>query len=75
MRLQAHVNSTVRKFRSTNVVGMLPGTSAGVPSQAVVYSAHYDHLGIDAAMRGDNIYNGAVGDEFEAVRLRGGPMP
>jgi Zn-dependent M28 family amino/carboxypeptidase len=28
--------------------------------QAVLYSAHYDHLGVVAGMAGDNIYNGAV---------------
>jgi Zn-dependent M28 family amino/carboxypeptidase len=52
--------SNVRQFVSNNVVGLLPGTDAGAPTQAVVYSAHYDHLGIDPALSGDNIYNGAV---------------
>jgi len=42
------------------VLGLLPGTDAGPASQAVVYTAHYDHLGIDPAMSGHNIYNGAV---------------
>jgi Zn-dependent M28 family amino/carboxypeptidase len=48
----------VRKFESYNVLGLLPGKEGG--GQAVVYSAHYDHLGIDPSMSGDNIYNGAV---------------
>jgi Zn-dependent M28 family amino/carboxypeptidase len=52
--------SKVRKFESYNVLGLLPGTDTGSAKQAVVYSAHYDHLGIDPAMSGDNIYNGAV---------------
>jgi Zn-dependent M28 family amino/carboxypeptidase len=60
VRLRAHIVSKVRKFVSYNVLGLLPGTDAGSPAQAVVYSAHYDHLGIDPAMSGDNIYNGAV---------------
>ncbi len=60
VRFKAHIVSAVRKFESYNVLGMLPGTAAGKNSQAVVYSAHYDHLGIDPAMSGDNIYNGAV---------------
>jgi Zn-dependent M28 family amino/carboxypeptidase len=60
VRLEAHVLSKVRKFASYNVLGLLPGTDAGAPTQAVVYSAHYDHLGIDPGMSGDNIYNGAV---------------
>jgi Zn-dependent M28 family amino/carboxypeptidase len=60
VRLKAHVVSEVRKFESANVLAMLPGADGESPRQAVVYSAHYDHLGIDPAMGGDNIYNGAV---------------
>lgn len=58
MRLKATVASTVRPFQSPNVVGMLPGT--GKPDQAVLYTAHYDHLGFVPGMAGDNIYNGAA---------------
>jgi Zn-dependent M28 family amino/carboxypeptidase len=63
VRFKAHIVSKVRKFESYNVLGLLPGTDVGSVTrakQAVVYSAHYDHLGIDPAMSGDNIYNGAV---------------
>jgi Zn-dependent M28 family amino/carboxypeptidase len=60
VRYKAHIASTVRKFVSNNVLGLLPGTDSGAPTQAVVYSAHYDHLGMDPTMSGDNIYNGAV---------------
>ena len=60
VRLKAHIVSKVRKFESYNVLAMLPGTAAGTPSQAVMYSAHYDHLGIDPDKSGDNIYNGAI---------------
>ena len=59
VRFKAHIASDVRKFESANVLGVLPGTDAGT-AQAVVYSAHYDHLGIDPSLSGDNIYNGAV---------------
>jgi Zn-dependent M28 family amino/carboxypeptidase len=59
LRFKAHITSKVRKFVSYNVLGMLQG-SGGKEGQAVVYSAHYDHLGIDPNMGGDNIYNGAV---------------
>ena len=58
VRFKAHVESKVRKFVSYNVLGLLPGRQGG--GHAVVYSAHYDHLGIDPSMSGDNIYNGAV---------------
>ena len=38
---------------------MLPGSDAKLKIEAVMYSAHYDHLGIRPDMPGDNIYNGA----------------
>jgi Zn-dependent M28 family amino/carboxypeptidase len=60
VRYKAHIVSKVRHFVSYNVLGLLPGTDAGEPTQAIVYSAHYDHLGIDPNLSGDNIYNGAV---------------
>ena len=60
VRLKAHIESTVRPYQSPNVVGILPAANAGRPDQAVLYSAHYDHLGMVAGMAGDNIYNGAV---------------
>ncbi len=60
LRFKAHIVSKVRGFESYNVLGLLPGTEPGPATQAVVYSAHYDHLGIDPTMSGDNIYNGAV---------------
>ncbi len=60
VHLKAHVASEVRKFQSANVVGMLPGTNAGGHDQAVMFSAHYDHLGFVPGMAGDNIYNGAA---------------
>jgi Zn-dependent M28 family amino/carboxypeptidase len=58
IKLQGHVESRVRRFDSTNVVGRVAGAAAG--GNAVLYSAHYDHLGIDANAKGDNIYNGAA---------------
>src|SRR5882724_2276154 len=60
MRLKAHVVSKVRRFESYNVLGALPGAAGEPLAQAVVYSAHYDHLGLDPSLSGDNIYNGAV---------------
>ena len=58
VKLQAKIVSTVRPFQSPNVVGILPG--AAKPDQAILYTAHYDHLGIKEGMAGDNIYNGAA---------------
>jgi Zn-dependent M28 family amino/carboxypeptidase len=61
VRLQAHVESVVRPFQSANVVGILaPAVPVKGEDQAVMYTAHYDHLGFVAGMKGDNIYNGAA---------------
>ncbi len=59
VRLKAHIESRVRKYDSTNVVGRVPGSSTN-PENAVFYTAHYDHLGIDPDAKGDGIYNGAA---------------
>ncbi len=58
-KLKAHMVSKIRQISSNNVVAMLPGSDPKLKDQAVVYSAHYDHLGIRPDMPGDNIYNGA----------------
>jgi Zn-dependent M28 family amino/carboxypeptidase len=58
-KLQAHLVSKIRPFESNNVLGLLPGADAKLKSEAVLYTAHYDHLGIRPDMPGDNIYNGA----------------
>jgi Zn-dependent M28 family amino/carboxypeptidase len=60
VRLRAHVASKLRPFVSRNVIAELPGADPKRKGEAVLYTAHYDHLGIDPTMKGDNIYNGAV---------------
>jgi Zn-dependent M28 family amino/carboxypeptidase len=58
-KLVAHMVSKVRPFASNNVIAILPGSDAKRKDEAVMFSAHYDHLGIRPDMSGDNIYNGA----------------
>jgi TonB family protein len=60
VKLKAHVVSRLRPFVSRNVVAMRPGSDDALKNEAVLFTAHYDHLGIDAARKGDNIYNGAI---------------
>lgn len=46
-----------------NVIGVLPATTASEsPCEAVVFSAHYDHLGVGVPVGGDAVYNGADDD-------------
>jgi Zn-dependent M28 family amino/carboxypeptidase len=59
-KLKAHMVSNVRHFESNNVVAMLTGSNRKMSDEAVMYTAHYDHLGIRPDMPGDNIYNGAA---------------
>jgi Zn-dependent M28 family amino/carboxypeptidase len=58
-RLKAHIVSEKRSFDSENVVGMVAAKGAG-PEQSVLYTAHFDHLGMDKNAPGDKIYNGAA---------------
>ncbi len=60
VRFKAHIVSKVRKFESYNVLGLLPGLRPARQTRPWSIRRHYDHLGIDPAMSGDNIYNGAV---------------
>src|ERR1700756_2470698 len=59
VKLRAHMASKIRQITSNNVIAMLPGSDPKLKNEAVIYTAHYDHLGIRPDMPGDNIYNGA----------------
>lgn len=54
------LRSQVQRLSSPNVVGIYRGNDPTLKSEYVVYSAHWDHLGIRPDQPGDNIYNGAV---------------
>jgi Zn-dependent M28 family amino/carboxypeptidase len=62
-RLKGNTASKVRPFETNNVIGRLPGSDAKVGQEAVLYSAHHDHLGVgepDDDDKNDRIYNGAI---------------
>ena len=54
------VNNTVRRINSRNVVAKLEGADPARRDEYVVYSAHWDHLGRDTTLEGDQIFNGAL---------------
>jgi Zn-dependent M28 family amino/carboxypeptidase len=60
VRVKETIVSKVRSFASRNVVGKVNGSDPKLAQQAILYSAHYDHLGIHPEEKGDNIYNGAA---------------
>ncbi|MGH8499140.1 MAG: M28 family metallopeptidase, partial [Methylococcales bacterium] len=53
-------NTQLRTLESRNVVAKLPGSDARLTKENVVFTAHLDHLGIGAPVKGDTIYNGAI---------------
>ncbi len=60
IQLRGNMPTKIRKIESRNVVAMVDGSDDKLRSQAVVFTAHWDHLGIGPAVNGDSIYNGAV---------------
>jgi Zn-dependent M28 family amino/carboxypeptidase len=52
------LDSATTLKRSRNVLGLLPGSEK--PDEAILYMAHWDHLGTHEGEAGDAIYNGAV---------------
>ncbi len=56
--LSVDLASTITDKTSRNVIGVLPGASRA--DEAVLYMAHWDHLGKHEGEEGDQIYNGAV---------------
>ncbi|NJD11866.1 MAG: M28 family peptidase, partial [Gemmatimonadetes bacterium] len=81
--LRAHIAIDVRAVQAANVGGLLPGADPARRDQLVVYTAHYDHLGVSAPdQRGDTIYNGFSDDAAGvgmllaiAEALRASPPP
>ena len=63
--VRARMNSRIRSLSSRNVVAYRPGTSS---DDVVVFTAHYDHLGVGPPVDGDSIYNGAY-DNASGVAL------
>ena len=59
VHFKAHVTSQLKPFVSRNVLAILAGSDPVHGKEAVMYTAHYDHLGIDPNLKGHNIYNGA----------------
>jgi hypothetical protein len=55
------LDNTVRRAATANVLGLLRGRAPEIGREAVVYTAHHDHLGVgEPDASGDTIYNGAV---------------
>ena len=49
-----------REIASRNIMGKVEGSDAKLKNEVVIYTAHWDHLGRNANLQGDQIYNGAL---------------
>ncbi len=52
------IDSDLRNVDSKNVVALLPGSDSKLRNEYVIYTAHWDHLGRDPRLVGDQIFNG-----------------
>jgi Zn-dependent M28 family amino/carboxypeptidase len=60
IQIRGKMPSKIRNLDTRNVAALIPGSDPTLKSEVVVFSAHWDHLGIGTPVNGDNIYNGAV---------------
>ena len=66
IKASVELKNTTRRVDSKNVIGVLEGSEK--PDEYVIFTAHWDHLGIGEPQNGDKIYNGAV-DNASGVAL------
>lgn len=57
---EIEIKQEIAEQKMANVVAVLPGKSK--KDEYVIFSGHYDHLGVGKAVNGDSIYNGANDD-------------
>jgi Zn-dependent M28 family amino/carboxypeptidase len=60
LQFTGNVPAKIRTVTTSNVVARIEGSDEKLKDEAIVFSAHWDHLGIGEAINGDNIYNGAA---------------
>jgi Zn-dependent M28 family amino/carboxypeptidase len=60
VRVETTWRASTRRVKAPNVAGLLRGSDPNLRSEFLVYSAHWDHLGMRTDQPGDHIYNGAV---------------
>jgi Zn-dependent M28 family amino/carboxypeptidase len=61
VRTSIRLEAAIRRTETANVIGVLPGSDPALAAEAVIFSAHHDHLGIgEPDESGDRIYNGAL---------------
>lgn len=60
VKIHAQMAFQVSDLNTGNVIGMVPGSDPKLKDEAVIFTAHWDHLGLGVPVNGDAIYNGAL---------------
>lgn len=66
--VDATIHNAIRSLNSQNVIAVWPGRKG---HEYVMYTAHWDSLGVDAALQGHNTFNGAVDNATGVAGLLG----
>ncbi len=61
MQIRGKMVSRIRDLETRNVIGMIPGSDPALKDEYVIYSAHWDHLGV-----------GCAGERGRDLQRRGG---
>jgi len=69
LELELEKRGSVSRLASPNVIGALRGSDPALAGEYVVYTAHLDHLGVGAAVEGDDVYNGAYDNALGIAML------
>ena len=60
VRIGGVIASKIRQLDTRNVAAIVPGSDPKLKDEVVIFSAHWDHLGVGMPVNGDSIYNGAI---------------
>jgi Zn-dependent M28 family amino/carboxypeptidase len=58
LKASVTLKNSLRQSKSNNVIALLPGADRA--DECIIYTAHWDHFGIDPTLEGDQIFNGAL---------------
>ncbi|MEQ1606686.1 MAG: M28 family peptidase [Pyrinomonadaceae bacterium] len=72
LKVKIDLNSEMKAVDSSNVAGIVEGSDSKLKNEFVVFSGHWDHLGIgEADAKGDKIYNGAYDNASGVAAILG----
>ncbi len=58
LKISVSFKSEIENVKSNNVIAYLPGKQK--PDEYIIYTAHWDHFGVNNTLKGDTILNGAL---------------